>query len=102
MSIAVITLIAADQLGEALAHIAQALRLPVLVLALFVLLVCALELGRFAAELSGAPSSRTRASPERHPAGTRRSAAGGVAVARGAERVRCERGRRAGAGALSW
>ena len=53
MSIAVITPIAADQLGEALAHIAQALRLPVLVLALFVLLVCALELGRFAAELWG-------------------------------------------------
>ena len=38
-------------LGEALAHIAEALRVPVLVLALIVLLVCAVELGRFATEL---------------------------------------------------
>jgi biopolymer transport protein ExbB/TolQ len=38
-------------IGEALAHIAEALRIPVLLLALFVLLLCALELGRFAMEL---------------------------------------------------
>jgi biopolymer transport protein ExbB/TolQ len=38
-------------LGEALAKIAQALRVPVLVLALVVLLVCAIELGRFCTEL---------------------------------------------------
>jgi hypothetical protein len=38
-------------LAEALARIASALRVPVLVLALLVLLVCALEVGRFATEL---------------------------------------------------
>ncbi len=38
-------------LAEALARIASALRIPVLVLALLVLLVCALEVGRFAIEL---------------------------------------------------
>ncbi len=45
------TLAAADGLAEALARIASSLRTPVLILALLVLLVCALETGRFAAEL---------------------------------------------------
>ena len=44
-------------LAEALARIASSLRIPVLVLALLVLLVCAVEVGRFATELY----SRTRA-----------------------------------------
>ena len=44
-------LVASSDIGDALAHIAQALRTPVLVLALLVLLVCATELGRFATEL---------------------------------------------------
>jgi biopolymer transport protein ExbB/TolQ len=44
-------------LAEALAEIASSLRVPVLILALLVLLVCALEVGRFATELY----SRTRA-----------------------------------------
>lgn len=44
-------LLAASDLGDALARIAQALRTPVLVLALVVLLVCAIELGRFCTEL---------------------------------------------------
>ena len=44
-------LASSGDLGEALARIAQALRVPVLVLALFVLLVCAIELGRFCTEL---------------------------------------------------
>jgi biopolymer transport protein ExbB/TolQ len=47
----VITLAAADGLAEALARIASSLRVPGLILALFVLLVCALELGRFSIEL---------------------------------------------------
>jgi biopolymer transport protein ExbB/TolQ len=38
-------------IAEALARIASALRTPVLILALLALLVCALETGRFAAEL---------------------------------------------------
>ena len=38
-------------LAEALARIASALRIPVLILALLVLLVCAIEVGRFATEL---------------------------------------------------
>lgn len=38
-------------LAEALARIASALRVPVLILALLVLLVCAVEVGRFATEL---------------------------------------------------
>jgi biopolymer transport protein ExbB/TolQ len=38
-------------LAEALARIASSLRIPVLVLALLVLLVCAVEVGRFATEL---------------------------------------------------
>jgi biopolymer transport protein ExbB/TolQ len=42
---------AGSAIDEALAHIASALRVPVLVLALLALLVCALEAGRFAAEL---------------------------------------------------
>ncbi len=42
--------LAADALAQALAQIASALRVPVLVLALLALLVCALELGRFASE----------------------------------------------------
>jgi biopolymer transport protein ExbB/TolQ len=45
------TIAAASGLAEALARIASALRTPVLVLALLVLLVCALETGRFATEL---------------------------------------------------
>jgi biopolymer transport protein ExbB/TolQ len=44
-------------LAEALARIASSLRIPVLILALLVLLVCAVEVGRFATELY----SRTRA-----------------------------------------
>jgi biopolymer transport protein ExbB/TolQ len=51
------TLAATDGLAEALAGIASSLRIPVLILALLVLLVCALEAGRFAIELY----SRTRA-----------------------------------------
>jgi biopolymer transport protein ExbB/TolQ len=50
-------LAAAGSIAEALARIASALRTPVLVLALLVLLICAVETGRFAAELW----SRTRA-----------------------------------------
>jgi biopolymer transport protein ExbB/TolQ len=42
---------AAIDLGDALAQIATALRIPVLVMAIAVLLLCALELGRFGAEL---------------------------------------------------
>ncbi len=45
------TLAAAGGIAEALAQIASALRTPVLVLALLVLLVCALETGRFVTEL---------------------------------------------------
>jgi biopolymer transport protein ExbB/TolQ len=45
------TLAATNGLAEALARIASSLRIPVLVLALLVLLVCALEAGRFAIEL---------------------------------------------------
>jgi biopolymer transport protein ExbB/TolQ len=50
-------LAAAGSIAEALARIASALRTPVLVLALLVLLICAVETGRFATELW----SRTRA-----------------------------------------
>jgi biopolymer transport protein ExbB/TolQ len=50
-------LAASDGIAEALARIASALRTPVLVLALLVLLICALEAGRFATELW----TRTRA-----------------------------------------
>ena len=49
--------LATDGLAEALARIASSLRVPVLILALLVLLVCALEAGRFAIELY----ARTRA-----------------------------------------
>ena len=42
---------ATDGLAEALARIASSLRVPVLILALLVLLLCALETGRFAIEL---------------------------------------------------
>src|SRR5262249_35600224 len=42
--------IAAIDLGDALAQLATALRVPVLLAAIGVLLLCALELGRFAAE----------------------------------------------------
>jgi biopolymer transport protein ExbB/TolQ len=45
------TPLASASIAEALARIASALRTPVLVLALLVLLICALETGRFAAEL---------------------------------------------------
>jgi biopolymer transport protein ExbB/TolQ len=45
------TLAATDGLAEALARIASSLRIPVLILALLVLLVCAVEVGRFAIEL---------------------------------------------------
>lgn len=41
---------AAIDLGDALAQIATALRVPVLITAILVLLLCALEVGRFAAE----------------------------------------------------
>jgi biopolymer transport protein ExbB/TolQ len=68
------TLAAADGLGEALARIASSLRIPVLVLALLVLFVCAVEVGRFVIELysraragRGAPRSLARqvvANPE--------------------------------------
>ncbi len=46
------TLLAAidDDLGDALAQIAEALQIPVLLLALLVLAACAVELGRFCAE----------------------------------------------------
>ncbi len=50
-------LAATDGLAEALARIASSLRIPVLILALLVLLVCAFEVGRFAIELF----ARTRA-----------------------------------------
>ncbi len=57
-----LTLIAAleDDLGDALARIASALRIPVLLAALLVLLASALELGRFAMELvrRGLPGRR--------------------------------------------
>ncbi len=45
------TLAATDGLAEALARIASSLHIPVLILALLVLLVCAVEVGRFAIEL---------------------------------------------------
>lgn len=45
------TLAATDGLGEALARVAASLRIPVLILALLVLLICAVEVGRFAIEL---------------------------------------------------
>lgn len=51
------TLASTDGLAEALARIASSLRIPVLILALMVLLVCAVEVGRYAIELS----SRARA-----------------------------------------
>jgi biopolymer transport protein ExbB/TolQ len=41
---------AAIDLGDALSHIATALRVPVLIAAVLVLILCALELGRFGAE----------------------------------------------------
>jgi biopolymer transport protein ExbB/TolQ len=41
---------AAIDLGDALSHISTALRVPVLIAAVVVLLLCALELGRFAVE----------------------------------------------------
>jgi biopolymer transport protein ExbB/TolQ len=43
--------IAAIDLGDALADIATALRVPVLLVAVLILLLCALELGRFCSEL---------------------------------------------------
>ncbi|MFZ1154714.1 MAG: MotA/TolQ/ExbB proton channel family protein [Solirubrobacteraceae bacterium] len=45
------TFAATGGLAEALARIASSLRIPVLILALLVLLVCAAEVGRFAIEL---------------------------------------------------
>jgi biopolymer transport protein ExbB/TolQ len=58
-----LTLIAAleDDLGDALARIASALRIPVLLAALLVLLASALEVGRFVMELirRGLPGGRT-------------------------------------------
>jgi biopolymer transport protein ExbB/TolQ len=41
---------ASIDLGDALSHVATALRVPVLIAAVVVLLLCALELGRFAVE----------------------------------------------------
>jgi biopolymer transport protein ExbB/TolQ len=46
-----VSTLATDGLAEALARIASSLRVPVLILALLVLLVCAVEAGRFAIEL---------------------------------------------------
>jgi biopolymer transport protein ExbB/TolQ len=46
------TLAATEGIAEALARIASSLRIPVLILALLALLVCAVEVGRFAIELS--------------------------------------------------
>lgn len=46
-----IGVLATTGIGDALARIAEALRIPVLILALVVLLVCAIELGRFCMEL---------------------------------------------------
>lgn len=43
-------MIASVDLGDALAQIATALRIPVLIAAILVLLLCALEVGRFGAE----------------------------------------------------
>jgi biopolymer transport protein ExbB/TolQ len=43
-------IVGALDLGDALSHIAAALRVPVLIAAVVVLLLCALELGRFAFE----------------------------------------------------
>jgi biopolymer transport protein ExbB/TolQ len=45
------TLAASDGLAEALARIASSLRAPVLILALLALIICAVEVGRFAIEL---------------------------------------------------
>jgi biopolymer transport protein ExbB/TolQ len=45
------TLAAANGIAEALARISSSLRTPVLILALLVLLLCAIELGRFTLEL---------------------------------------------------
>lgn len=50
-------LAATDGLAEALARIASSLRTPVLILALLALIICAIEVGRFAIELY----SRSRA-----------------------------------------
>jgi len=44
-------LIAAIDLGDALADLATALRVPVLIAAVLILLICAVELGRFGTEL---------------------------------------------------
>jgi biopolymer transport protein ExbB/TolQ len=55
-----VTVLATGEIEDALAQIASALRIPVLVLALLALLVCALEVGRFAVELFA--RSRGRAS----------------------------------------
>lgn len=51
-------LASSNGIGEALAQIASALRTPVLILALAALLVCALEAGRFAVELSARVRAR--------------------------------------------
>ncbi len=62
-NLSTLTLIAAleDDLGDALARIASALRIPVLLAALLVLLASALEVGRFVMELirRGLPGGRT-------------------------------------------
>ncbi|HEX7290618.1 MAG TPA: MotA/TolQ/ExbB proton channel family protein [Conexibacter sp.] len=50
-----------DRLGDALAQIASALQLPVLLAAVLVLLTCALELGRFAAEATRRRQARRAA-----------------------------------------
>jgi biopolymer transport protein ExbB/TolQ len=51
VSVPIVTVIATIDLGDALADIATALRAPVLLVAVLILLLCALELGRFASEL---------------------------------------------------
>lgn len=53
-----------DPIAEALAGIASSLRVPVLILALLVLLVCAWELGRFAIELYSRARTGRRALPD--------------------------------------
>jgi len=51
VSVPIVTVIGTIDLGDALADIATALRVPVLLAAVLILLLCALELGRFCAEL---------------------------------------------------
>ncbi len=70
------TLAATDGLAEALARIASSLRIPVLILALLVLLVCAVEVGRFAIELWSQRARRTRRTAKPRSPGRRQPRAG--------------------------